>query len=191
MTLPPIQERSHANSQPAVLAAILVACSDDSNQPAAPAQAADDPVSGAVATAEVTVAGEPGVTRGHYVDGFPNGGSTISIGTSFTEIQVYRGLPAGKYIATASAVLTANGTDVHFVDCIFTIGGTIRGELARGMVGGNIGDNNLSLPLTIGFTANQRTDLGVSCATDVEGIVFTQASPITAIRVDQLTTQHP
>lgn len=148
-----------------------------------------DPVSSSVAAGELAVATEPGVTRGFYVDGFPNGGSTISIGTTFTEIQVCRGLPSGKYIATASAVLTANGTDVHYVDCIFTTHGTIRGELARGMVGGNIGDNYLSL--TIGFMTDQRTDVGVSCATDVDGVVFTQGSPITAIRVDQLTTQHP
>ena len=175
----------------AVLAAILVACGEDGNQPTGPAQTGGDPVSGSVAAGELAVAAQAGVTRGFYVDGFPNGGSTISIGTTFTEIQVYRGLPSGKYIATASAVLTANGTDVHYVDCVFTINGTMRGELARGMVGGNIGDNNLSLPLTIGFTIDQRSNVGVSCNSDVDGVVFTQASPITAIRVDQLTSQHP
>lgn len=178
------------------LAAILVACGDNVDQPTAPAQGAGDAatgdaVTGAEPAADVAATTTPGVTRGFYVDGFPNGGSTISVGTNFTEIQVYRGLPAGKYIATASAVLTANGSDVHFVDCIFTVGGTIRGELSRGMVGGRIGDNFLSVPLTFGFTTSQRTDLGVSCVTDVDGVVFTQGSPITAIRVDQLTTQHP
>jgi hypothetical protein len=174
-----------------VLAAILVACGEDGDHPTAPAQPDVAPLAGSEAAGELAVATIPGVTPGFYVEGFPNGGSSISIGTTFTEIQVYRGLPTGKYIATASAVLTSNGEDVYQVDCIFSVNGTIQGELARGMVGGNIGDNNLSLPLTIGFTADQPVDLGVACATPVEGVVFTQASPITAIRVAQLTIQRP
>jgi hypothetical protein len=173
----------------ALLVAMLLGCDDDGNQPTAPVQSASS--GGTAAAGEAALATESGGSRGFYVDGFPNGGSSISIGTDFTEIQKYSGLPTGNYLATASAVLASSGADLHFVDCIFTINGTIRGELGRGTVGGFLGDNFLSLPLTIGFTVKSPADVGVACRTDVAGVVFTQASPITAIRVDRLTTQHP
>lgn len=125
-------------------------------------------------------------TRGFFAREF---GSTVGIGTDFTEIQVFSSLPAGKYIANASAVLASNDPERRFVDCIFTIGGAIQGELARGMVGGTGFDNFVSLPLTIGFTIRTTQDLGVACRSDVSGVVFSQGSPITAIRVDRLTVQ--
>jgi hypothetical protein len=176
----------------AALAAFLAACGENAREPTAPTRSPVAAESAADEVADIAASTvSPGVTRGFYVEGFPNGGHGISLGTNWTEIQVYRGLPAGKYITTASAVLVANGTDVHFVDCIFTVAGGLRGEVSRGMVGGIIGDNSVSLPLTMGFTTSKPVNLGVSCATDVEGIVFTQGSPITAIRVDQLTSQRP
>jgi hypothetical protein len=181
----------------ASIAAMLLGCGDDSSGPAQPQ--VEGMSSGSVqnssrgsgdAKAKDDDKGHKGQTRGFYVEGFLNGAS-VNIGTDFTEIQKFSSLPPGSYIANASAVLASSGSpEFHFVDCIFTIGGTIKGELARGVVGGTGSGGFVSLPLTIGFTISTTTDLGVACRTTAElGVVGSQGSPITAIRVDRLAIQ--
>jgi len=129
-------------------------------------------------------------TRGFYVLGFPNGMSVPIGTTALTEIQKLS-LPAGKYIANASAVLATNEAEPRSANCTFTINGGQVGELGMGMVGGTGRGDFLSLPLTIGFTLDAPGDLGISCITDApENVVFSQASPITAIRLDRLTVQQ-
>ena len=129
-----------------------------------------------------------GLTRGFFVSGFPNG-HTEALGTDFTEIQRLSSLPAGNYIANASAVLSSsNDPQLHLVDCIFMIGGFNQGELARGLLGGTV-NNFASLPLTLGFSITTTSDLVLACRADVSAVVFSQSSPITAIRVDSLTAQ--
>jgi hypothetical protein len=77
------------------------------------------------------------------------------------------------------------------VDCIFLTNGRIHGDLARGMIGGTGRDDFTSLPLTIGFSITAPTDLVLACSSDVPGVVFSQTSHITAVRVDRLTIQQP
>jgi hypothetical protein len=181
----------------ALIAAMLLGCGEDNSDPAqpqvegmgsSPLQSSSG-VSGAARAADDDKGhkGPKGQTRGFFVSGIPGGGA-INIGTDFTEIQKFSSLPPGSYIANASAVLASNGPDLRLVDCGFTVGGTLQGELARGMVGG-APNNFVSLPLTVGFTIETTTDLGVACRSDVSPAVVSQPSPITAIRVDRLTIQ--
>ena len=132
--------------------------------------------------------GGNGRTRGFFVSVFPSG-ATVALGTDFTEIQRLQSLRRGNYVANASAVLGSNYPDLRFVDCVFTIDGLIQGDLARGMVGGTGIDNFVSLPLTVGFTIKKTQDLVLACRSDVVDVVFSQSSPVTAIRVDRLTVQ--
>jgi len=169
----------------AALAGVLLACGDDDTAPTSPARS-NNPAP-AVEAAEATTTA-PGVTRGFYVDGFPTGGFAF-IGTSFTEIQVFKNLPAGKYIATATAVLAASDPEDRLVDCMFTINGSNRGGLIRGVLTGAPGDHYLSLPLTFGFSTSAPVDLGLACRSDVARNVVSQPSPLTVIKVDQLTTR--
>jgi hypothetical protein len=129
-----------------------------------------------------------GQTRGFFASGFPNG-ATVALGTDFTEIQRLQSLPRGNYVANASAGLTSNYPDLLFVDCVFTIGGFIQGDVARGMVGGTGISNFVSLPLTVGFRIKKTQDLVLACRSDVADVVFSQNSPVTAIRVDRLKIQ--
>ena len=169
----------------AALAGMLLACGDNDTAPTSPARSSDPaPASAAVEATTATA----GVTRGFYVDGFPTGGFAF-IGTSFTQIQVFRNLPAGKYIATATAVLAATDPEDRLVDCMFTINGTNRGGLIRGVLEGAPTDHFLSLPITFGFSSSAPVDLGVACRSDVAKVVISQPSPLTAIKVDQLTTR--
>ena len=125
---------------------------------------------------------QPKVTRGHYSSLIQ--GSEL-IGTDFSEIQVFRSLPAGNYIANASAVIISSDPERRFVDCMFTIDGEIRGEPARGTIGGGH-DTRITMSLTIAFVLESPHDLGLACITDVSGTVFSQTSPISVIRVDTL-----
>jgi hypothetical protein len=172
----------------ALVAAMLLGCGDDSSGPVQPQVEGTEsgPLqsssggSGDVKAKDDDDKGHKGQTRGFFTPG-PGGGTFV--GTAFTEISKLS-LPAGEYIANASAVL-GSGDPAHFVDCTFTTGGTNKGELTRGMAGGT--NTFVTLPLTVGFTISTTTDLGVACRSDVAGVVFSQSSPITAIRVDRLT----
>jgi hypothetical protein len=165
-----------------IAAAVLLGCDNDSSGPAQPQ------VEAAKTGPELSSGGvSGGGTRGFFVSFIP-GGAAVNIGEDFTEIQKFSALPPGSYIANASAVLASNGPDLRLVDCVFTTGGTFQGELARGVVGGGA-NNFVSLPLTVGFTIETTTDVGVACRADVSPAVVSQPSPMTAIRVDRLTVQ--
>jgi hypothetical protein len=176
----------------ALMTVMLLGCDDDNGgpvqpevqDPGGPVQSRSEESGGPLAAID-----DIRPTRGFFVSGFPSG-ATVAIRRTFTEIQKFSSLPPGKYIANASAVLASNDAELRFVDCIFTINRAIRGELARGMVGGTGRDNFVSLPLTIGFEINMTSNLGVACRSDVSGVVFSQGSPITAIRLDRLTVQQ-
>jgi hypothetical protein len=177
----------------ALIAAMLLGCDDDSSAPTQPtfAGASSNPVQSTSGESGAALAanndGGRGPARGFFASGIP-GGAAVNMGTDFTEIQKLTSLLPGSYIANASAVLASNGPDLRLVDCSFTTGGTLRGELARGMVGGTA-NNFVSLPLTIGFTIGTTTDLAVACRSDVSPAVVSQPSPITAISVNHLTIQ--
>jgi hypothetical protein len=169
-----------------LIAAALLGCSDDSSDPAQPRD--DNALSGSVRSAgpggQASAAddhrkGPKGDTPGFFVTG---GGVSVPVGTGFTVIQKLS-LPSGKYIATASAVLVTEDAAAHPVNCIFMVNGLIQGDAAKGS--GNV----LSLPLTIGFAIEAATDLELTCATDVAGVVVSQTSHITAVGVDRLTIQ--
>jgi hypothetical protein len=134
-----------------------------------------------------SAADNPNPIHGFFA--YPNGGfGSIEITTDFTDIQRLS-LPPGKYIANASAQVATNSATPVSVGCIFMIGGRIKGEPARTMVGGTGTDNFASMPLTVGFSINERRELALACQTDGTGTVFSQASPITAIRVDHLSVR--
>ena len=177
----------------ALVAAVLLGCNEDDGpvQPQLGGEvSALKQSDSAGSDAAVTATDDIRPTRGFYVFGFPSGG-TEPIGTVFTEIQRLSSLPAGKYIANASAALASNAPDRLYVDFIFTLNDGLLGELGRGMVGGTGRDDFLSVPLAAGFTLNAPGDLGLSCITSEAGVVFSQSSPITAIRLDRLTVQQP
>jgi|SRR5919112_5597080 hypothetical protein len=167
------------------LVTLLAACGDDDKPPTAPTPGDTPAADAAVAELATTT---PGVTRAFYVDGFPTGGFAF-IGTSFTQIQVFASLPAGKYIATATAVLAASDPEDRLVDCMFTINGMLKGGLIRGVLVGAPTNHYLSLPITFGFSSSAPVDLGVACRSDVARVVVSQPGPLTAIKVDQLTTR--
>lgn len=128
-----------------------------------------------------------GLTQGFFTEGFHPDGQTVFIQTEFTEIQVFQSLPPGRYIANASAVILNEDTEPRFVECIFTVGEFLLGDLASGTVGPG---TTISLPLTIGFRNQESQDLGVACRADVAGRpVSAQGTPLTAIRVNRLETQ--
>ena len=94
----------------------------------------------------------------------------------------------GRYIANASAVLVSNDSEVHLVDCFFTLDGKIRGERALGNV--TAAPNGfVTLPLTIGFILRSPHDLGLACSVDSPGTVKSLPSPISVIRVDTLRVE--
>ena len=171
----------------ALIAAALLGCGDDSSDPAQPQD--NNALSGSVRSAGQASAadehrtGPKGDTPGFFVTG---GGVSVPVGTGFTEIQKLS-LPPGKYIATASAVLSTNDAAANPVSCIFMINGLIQGDASKGMVGGTGTGDFVSLPLTIGFTIEAATDLQLTCA--AQGVVFSQTSHITAVGVDRLTIQ--
>jgi len=121
---------------------------------------------------------------------FPGGGNWVSIriGTDFTDIQRFPSLPKGMYVANASAVLASDSPAFNYVDCIFKIGGNIQGDLARGIIGGTI-SSFITLPLTTGFRIDEDQDLAVACRSEGSGVVWSQPSPITAIRVNKLAVK--
>lgn len=134
----------------------------------------------------VLIAAKKHGTVGYFA--FPNGNwVTVKINAEFTKIQNLS-LPPGSYIANASAVLSSQDPSYVFVDCIFMLNSSIRGEPARAIMGGTY-NNFTSLPLTIGFTIEEPTELAVACVTDGTQ-VWSQASPITAIRVENLVIQE-
>ncbi len=177
----------------ALLATFLFACDNAAGEPAQPGEeGAPSATPQEIEAADVQLATTDGtaLVRGWFATGFPNGGSSEPLGTSFTRTQKLA-LPAGKYIANGSAVLATNEAQLRYVDCIFLVNGLIIGDVARGMIGGTGADNFVSLPLTVGFSINAPTNLVLGCRSDIAGVVFTQTSHITAIRVDRLTIQQP
>ena len=177
----------------ALLATLLLACENGAGEPAQPREEsapAATPQNTEAADVQLATIDGTGLVRGYFATGFPNGGTTEPLGTSFTRAQKLA-LPAGKYIANGSAVLATNEAQFRYVDCIFLVNGRIIGDVARGMIGGTGVDNFMSLPLTVGFSINAPTNLVLGCRSDVAGVVFTQTSHITAIRVDRLTIQQP
>lgn len=172
-----------------VIAALVAGCGEES----APTQPASGPGSGeAVVSKGVQADGAIAATADGLIRGFviKDGGVSIPIGTSFTPIQKLS-LPAGKYIANASAVLAIDVDERHYIDCIFLINGGIQGDAAKGTIGGNGFGDHTSLPLTVGFSLSAPADLVLGCQSEVSGLIFSQTSHITAIRVDRLTIQQP
>jgi hypothetical protein len=178
----------------ALVAAMLLGCGDESSGPAVPQVEGSE--SGALQSSSGGIGeakakddddkGHKGQTRGFFTPG-PGGGTFV--GTAFTEISKLS-LPPGEYIANASAVLSFSGSqELHLVDCVFTIGERIKGEQARGAFAASVSGGFVTLPLTLGVTISTTSDLVVACRSDVGDVVFSQSSPITAIRVNRLTVQ--
>jgi hypothetical protein len=145
------------------------------------------PLTGAHA-AEPPVADRGGTNPILAFFAFPTGGSwhSVELATEFTEIQRLT-LPAGKYIVNASAQLATVAPGPLSVDCIITINGSRRGELARGVIGGLGQPTALeTIALTAGFSITSRRHLGLACRAEHPFLVFSQPSPITAIQVDDL-----
>jgi hypothetical protein len=172
-----------------VIAGLVAGCGEDSapTQPGSGRGAGEAVVSKGVEAEGAIAATGDGLIRGFAI---MEGGVSIPIGTSFTPIQKLS-LPAGKYIANASAVLAIDVDERHFIDCIFLINGGIQGDAAKGTIGGNGFGDHTSLPLTIGFSLSAPADLVLGCQSEVSGLIFSQTSHITAIRVDRLTIQQP
>lgn len=137
----------------------------------------------------VTIAAKKKGSIGYYASPTGNWG-TVRITEEFTVVQNLS-LPAGSYIANASANVASESPSLTYnsVSCIFMINGFIRGEASRATVGGDV-NNMLSLPLTIGFTIDEPTDLEVACAAGNTTQVWSQPTSITAIRVDNLEIQE-
>jgi hypothetical protein len=112
---------------------------------------------------------------------------TVKINEEFTVIQNLL-LPAGSYVANASAVLAADNTSDVSVDCIFMLNSVIQGEAVRVTMGASF-NNFASLPLTTAFTIDTPKELTVACRTTGTQ-VFSQPTSITAISVDSLTIQE-
>ena len=173
----------------AAVAAMLLACNDDTSAPTQPtiAGASSDPELSSSAV-DGNAAAASSTTRGFFVGNGPTG-AAISIGTGFSVIQKMS-LPAGSYVATVSAVVSSNDPEARLVDCVFAVGGITTGQLARGMVGG-LGPNNFAtIPNTVVFAITTRTNLAVACRSDVGDRVVSQPSPLTAIRVGSVTVQR-
>jgi hypothetical protein len=173
---------------PVVLAALVAGCGEES----APTQPASGPGAGEAVVSKGVEADGAIAAGDDLIRGFAimEGGVSIPIGTRFTRIQKLS-LPAGKYIANASAVLAIDVDERHFIDCIFLINGRIQGDAAKGTIGGNGFGDHTSLPLTVGFSLSAPANLVLGCQSEVSGLIFSQTSHITAIRVDRLTIQQP
>ncbi len=172
-----------------VIATLMAGCGEESG----PTQPPSGPGLGkAVVSNGVEADGAVAATGDGLIRGFAimEGGVSIPIGTSFTPIQKLS-LPAGKYIANASAVLAIDVDERHYIDCIFLIKGLIQGDAAKGTLGGNGFGDHTSLPLTVGFSLSGPADLVLGCQSEVSGLIVSQTSHITAIRVDRLTIQRP
>ena len=129
---------------------------------------------------------EPKPTRGFYSTRID---SSVLLGQDFTEIQVLRDLPAGRYIANASALLVSNDSEAHLVNCFFTLDGEIRGERAVSTLPA-APDGFVTLPLTIGFILRSPHDLGLACNVESPGTTANSLpSPISVIRVDSLRVE--
>lgn len=173
----------------AALAAMLLACDENRSTPTQPEGTASVAIGSGSDQIEAATTAEDQPIRGFFATGLP-GGVSVNIGTSFTAVQSLS-LPAGKYIATGSAVLASNAFERRYVDCIFLVNGLVKGDLSKGMIGGTGRDDFTSLPLTIGFSINAPTNLVLGCSSDVADVVLSQTSHITAIRVERLTIQQP
>lgn len=137
----------------------------------------------------VTMSAKKKGSVGYYASPTGNWG-TVRITEEFTVVQNLS-LPAGSYIANATAVVSSESPSYSFnsVACIFMINGFIQGESSRATVGGDV-NNMVSLPLTIGFTIDEPTDLEVACLAGNTTQVWSQPTSITAIPVDNLVIQQ-
>jgi hypothetical protein len=136
----------------------------------------------------ILIAAKKHGTIGYYASPTGNWG-TVKITEEFTPVQNLS-LPPGSYIANASAVVSSEDLSSGYVhvDCIFMLHGFIRGEASRATVGGTV-TTFITLPLTIGFTIEEPTDLVVACrSTGTQ--VWSQPTSITAIRVENLVIQE-
>jgi hypothetical protein len=131
---------------------------------------------------------EAAPTRGFFA--MPTGSFiSVVLGSDLTDIQRLN-LPAGNFIVNASAVLATFGDVPRRVTCSLVVDNLARGEAATGVVGGAGVDVTTSLPITAGIRLVSRADLAVACAADEPGLVWSQPSPITAIKVDALSITH-
>ena len=136
-------------------------------------------------TAEVA---EAGATAGFFAtpgDEF----ISIVIGNEPTEIQRLN-LPPGSYVVNASAVLATYSDIPLRVSCGLNVGGVRRGAPATGLLGGTGVDVMTSLPIALGVRLDAREDVGLTCAAGEPGLVWSQPSSITAIKVDRLKIVH-
>lgn len=162
------------------ISAMLLGCSADSRDASQPRF---DATSSSPGSANGSASGAP--MRGFVASAFSQG--AVVIGTDFTEIQKLSSLPPGEYIVNASAVLASQSADLHYVDCAFTLGGNLQGNLTRGSVRGP--NQFLSLPLADGFTITTPTDLALACRSDLAGAIVSQPSGLTAISLVKLSVQ--
>ncbi len=171
------------------LVALMAACSEENapTQPTSGLESGEAMLSkGGDAEASLASTAD-GPIRGFAIQA---GGVSIPVGTAFTPVQSLS-LPAGRYIATASAVLAIDVDERHYISCIFLINGLTQGDASKGTIGGNGFQDFTSLPLTVGFALTAPTDLVLACQSEVDGLIWSQTSHITAIRVDRLTIQPP
>jgi hypothetical protein len=129
--------------------------------------------------------GAAAADNGFYV--FPSAASwgSVSLDANYKVIQDLA-LPPGRYIANASAALESGGGTFLLAECVLMLNGAVLGDISRGLIGGSV-QNFLTLPLTVGFTTGTAQDLQLACRGDVG--VRSQPSPMTAVRVNQLTVQ--
>lgn len=112
-----------------------------------------------------------------------------------TDIAIYPNLPKGKYVASASAVISSQVWElgvVHEVHCFFKIGKVILGTQATGLLDNTyIQSTSITLPLTTGFTIDEAQDLSVCCMrSSGPAVVTSQPSTITAVRVNKLQVEE-
>jgi hypothetical protein len=122
---------------------------------------------------------------------FPDDGPwhSVTLGTEFTEIQRLS-LPAGRYIANATAQLVTGATGPITVDCRFRIIGVAAGGAAHGTISGlGAPQHFATIAHTAGFSILERKDLRLECRAEFASVVFSQPSPITAIRVNELVVR--
>jgi len=168
---------------PAILSLALAYATTIPTADAHPTADAQEPPESAAAT--VT---EPAPTRGFFA--MPTGNFiSVVLGSDLTDIQRLN-LPAGNFIVNASAVLATFGDVPRHVTCSLVVDNLARGEAATGVVGGAGVDVTTSLPITAGIRLVSRADVAVACAADEPGLVWSQPSPITAIKVDALSITH-
>jgi hypothetical protein len=125
-------------------------------------------------------------TEGFYV--FPSGAgwNFVALDENFRVIQTIS-LPAGDYIANASAALESTTPDRFLLaECLFTLNGARQGDVSRGLIGGGV-QNFLTLPVTVGVSIDTPQSLQLACRGDAG--IRSQPSPITATRVVRLTVQ--